>query len=229
MEFKDGIFERIIPLGTRGTGQSPQRTVHGGTSSNLAGNSSTFFLPPLPLPLTFPHPQSSFIPIHSKEIQTRSCQWRRLMRTLPKSTVTGFAAVRPLSGPLRNTTVLGIGRFRFILFVSIQFQGTLVVAIMARSIPRPPRPAGHLSGIFHFTFPTMGHLPKKVSPGVGYCRKQLGISEIKSSIWFHSNICKYLHNCFHLRTRDDRKKNVHGTEKVAVLTFKERFELLQIL
>ena len=49
----DGIFERIIPLRTHRTGQSPQRTVRSRASSNLANNSFPFFLPPLPLPLTF--------------------------------------------------------------------------------------------------------------------------------------------------------------------------------
>ena len=42
---------------------------------------------------------------------------------------------------------------------------------------------------------------------------QLGPSDFKSSIWFCYKKCKYLHNCFHLRTWDDRKKNVHGTWK----------------
>ena len=31
---------------------------------------------------------------------------------------------------------------------------------------------------------------------VGHCQKQLGISDLKSSIWFHSNMFKCLHNYF---------------------------------
>ena len=57
-------LKKVIPLGTRGTGQSPQRKVRGQTSSNLAGNSSPFFPFLLsPSPSLFPPPQSSFVHI----------------------------------------------------------------------------------------------------------------------------------------------------------------------
>ena len=66
---------------------------------------------------------------------------------------------------------------------------------MARSIPSvpipPPPPASR--SFFHFSFPT----PRR-SPGGGHCQKQLALSDFKSSVWFHSNMCKYLHNCFAL-------------------------------
>ena len=56
----------------------PKCTIRGRTSSNLAGNASPFYFPPLPLPPHFfPPPQSSFIHIHSKGIPTRSCLQRR--------------------------------------------------------------------------------------------------------------------------------------------------------
>ena len=60
----------------------------------------------------------------------------------------------------------------------------------------------------------MRPLPKKVSPGEGHCQKQLSLSDFKSSIWFHSNRCKYLHKCFHLRTRDDKKRTCTIREKL---------------
>ena len=76
-----------------------------------------------------------------------------------------------------------------------------------------PLPPGICQALFHFSFPTVGHLPKKVRPGVRHCQKQLGLSNFKSRLWFHSNVCKYLHSCFHLRTWDHKKKNKHGTWK----------------
>ena len=54
---------------------------------------------------------------------------------------------------------------------------------------------------------------KEGHSGSGALSKQLGPSDFKSSIRFHSNVCKCLHNCFHLRMGDDRKKNMHGTWK----------------
>ena len=53
LEFKDGVFERIIPLGTQGTGQSPQHTICRQTSPNLAGTPPLFSFLLSPSPLTF--------------------------------------------------------------------------------------------------------------------------------------------------------------------------------
>ena len=76
----------------------------------------------------------------------------------------------------------------------------------------PPPPPGYLSGIFSLLIPTVGYLTKQVSPGVTVGGALIS-SDFKSSNWFHSNMCKYLHNCFHLQIRDHKKKNVHGLWK----------------
>ena len=39
-------------------------------------------------------------------------------------------------------------------------------------------------------------------PGLGHRQKQLGLSDFKCSIWFHSDLCKYLYNCFHSCERE---------------------------
>ena len=96
---------------------------------------------------------------------------------------------------------------------------------MAQSIPSPLNPSRGICRTFfkNFSFPTVGHSPK-VSL-VGHCQKQLGLSDFMSIVQFHSSMCKYLHNCFHLRTRDDSTER----ERVAVFAVIKRFELLQIL
>ena len=60
------------------------------------------------------------------------------------------------------------------------------------------------------TLPHGGTFAKR-QPGGGALSKTTQSFGLYGSIWFQSNMCKHLHNCFHLRTRDDRKRNVHGT------------------
>ena len=74
-------------------------------------------------------------------------------------------------------------------------------------------------GIFSLLVPHGGAF--EVSPGMGHCQKQLGLSEFKKSMWFHSNRCKYLHNCFHLRTKITTKGTYTVRDKVAVLAVKK--------
>ena len=80
---------------------------------------------------------------------------------------------------------------------------------MTRSIPSPLIPPGLCWAFFHFFSCTVGHLLKIFSPGVGIVKNK-SKSDFRSSIWFHSNMCKYLYNCLHLRIRDDRQRNVPG-------------------
>ena len=54
-----------------------------------------------------------------------------------------------------------------------------------------------------------GVIAREGQPGGGALSKTT--LTLKKSIWFHSNMSKYLHNCSQIRTRDDKKKNVHGT------------------
>ena len=91
--------------------------------------------------------------------------------------------------------------------------------VMAQSIPSPPIPSlflyWALSGIFSLLLPHGGGgggaLPKKVSPGVGHSQKQISLSDFEKKHIASLQQCQYLHNCFHLQTRDDKKENVHGT------------------
>ena len=63
---------------------------------------------------------------------------------------------------------------------------------MAQSIPSapiPPPPTGHLSDIFHFSFPMVGHLPKKVSQAVGGAKttQSFGLMQIFAQLFPLSN------------------------------------------
>ena len=93
---------------------------------------------------------------------------------------------------------------------------------------RPAHPPGICREFFFISFPTVRNFPE-VSPGMGHYKKQLGLSDYKSSMWFRFimyNICK-------LFPLTDGKMTERRTcticERVAVLAVKKRFELLQIL
>ena len=75
-------------------------------------------------------------------------------------------------------------------------------------LAHPPR---QLLGIFSLLRPHSGALGEGQLGGGTLSKRKLGLSDNNSSIWFHSSMWKYLHNCFHLQTRNDRKKNVHCT------------------
>ena len=77
--------------------------------------------------------------------------------------------------------------------------------------PPPPRAfVGHV-----FTSPSSRWgICKEGQPGSEASSKTTRFSDFnKSSIWLHSNMCTFLHNCFHLRTRNGKKKNVQGSCK----------------
>ena len=88
------------------------------------------------------------------------------------------------------------------------------LSIMARSIPSapqpPPPPRAFVRNFFTSPLPRW-ICQRRSTRGGGIVKNNFILSDFKSSIWFHSSMCKYLHNCFKLQTRDQRKKNVHDT------------------
>ena len=85
---------------------------------------------------------------------------------------------------------------------------------------RHPHP-GICRAFFSLLLPHIRAFAKEVSPGVGHCQKQPGLSDFKSSIWFHStcaNIRTIVSTCERELTKR-RKCTVR--ERVAVFAVRE--------
>ena len=96
--------------------------------------------------------------------------------------------------------------------LSLKFRGWLWLDQFQTCPSRP----GICRAFFPFSFPTVGHLIKKVSPGVEHCQKQLGLSDLKiayGSTRTCANTCSIVSTCQREMTK---RRTCTVREKVAV-------------